>query len=168
MALTLVKEDGSGLSNANSYANETDGDSYHDGHSYATDWTGATSGAIEAALVHATRLLDDYINYTGRATSDTQALDFPRFDIKDESGFLIESTTIPQSLINATCELARWIIGGDRTAEEGEMGFSQLSAGSLSMTVEASDRKAVIPDVVLKMISSFGTSAGGAMAKVSR
>ena len=35
MALTLVKETGAGLSNANSYANAADGDAYHDGHLYA-------------------------------------------------------------------------------------------------------------------------------------
>lgn len=32
MALTLVKEDGSGLASANSYASVADGDAYHDGH----------------------------------------------------------------------------------------------------------------------------------------
>ena len=168
MALVLVKEDGTGLATANSYANSTDGDSYHDGHSYATDWTGATSGVKEAALVHATRLLDNYVRFEGKKTSDTQALEFPRFDIVDNSGYLIVSTTIPSKIIDATCELARWVIASDRTAEPGEKGFTQLSAGSLSMTVDPGDRKAVIPDVVLKMISAFGGSYGGSMARVTR
>ena len=39
MSLTLIKEDGSGLANANSYASAADGDAYHDGHFYASTWT---------------------------------------------------------------------------------------------------------------------------------
>ena len=39
MALTLIKEDGTGKADANAYANVADGDAYHDGHLYATAWT---------------------------------------------------------------------------------------------------------------------------------
>ena len=41
MALTLIKETGAGLANANSYANVADGDAYHEGHLYASAWIGA-------------------------------------------------------------------------------------------------------------------------------
>jgi hypothetical protein len=43
MAATLVVEDGTGLSTANSYATAANGDTYHDKHYYATDWTGAST-----------------------------------------------------------------------------------------------------------------------------
>ena len=39
MSLTLIKEDGTGKADANSYASVADGDAYHDGHLYATAWT---------------------------------------------------------------------------------------------------------------------------------
>ena len=42
MSIALVKEDGTGLVNANSYASAADCDAYHAGHLYATAWTGAT------------------------------------------------------------------------------------------------------------------------------
>ena len=41
MALILTKEDGTGKSDANSYASTADGDAYHDGHLYASAWTAA-------------------------------------------------------------------------------------------------------------------------------
>ena len=41
MALTLIKEDGTGRADANSYASVADGNAYHDGHLYASAWTGA-------------------------------------------------------------------------------------------------------------------------------
>jgi hypothetical protein len=168
MALTLVKEDGTGLATANSYATAAEGDTYHDGHSYATDWTGAATGVKEAALVMATRLIDDYFSFEGRKIGDTQALEFPRFDIFDRSGNLIQSSTLPAALVNATAELARWLIQGDRTAEEGEKGFKNLSVGSLSLTPDPGDRKTKLPDVVMKMLAPFGRPYGGATVKVVR
>ena len=42
MALTLVKEDGTGKTDANSYAGVADGDAYFEGHLYANAWTAAT------------------------------------------------------------------------------------------------------------------------------
>ena len=51
MALTLIKETGAGLANANSYAEVADGNAYHDGHLYATAWTAATDAQKAAALV---------------------------------------------------------------------------------------------------------------------
>lgn len=168
MALTLVKEDGTGLSTANSYANEADGDSYHDGHLYATDWTGATSGTKQAALVMATRLIDANFSFEGKAVTDTQALEFPRFDIVNRSGYLIDSSTIPSALIDATCEFARWLVQSDRTAEEGEKGFKSLKVGSLSLTPDPGDRKQTIPDVVSKMLAPYGAPFAGAMVNVTR
>lgn len=58
MALTLIKEDGTGKVDANAYANATDGDASHDGHLYATAWVTATAEQKDAALVMATRLID--------------------------------------------------------------------------------------------------------------
>ena len=65
MALTLIKEDGTGRSDANSYADVADGDSYHDGHLYASAWTGATADKKAAALVMATRLIDSQFQFNG-------------------------------------------------------------------------------------------------------
>jgi hypothetical protein len=56
LALTLIKEDGTGKVDANSYADVTDGDAYHDGHLYASAWTAAATANKEKALVMATRL----------------------------------------------------------------------------------------------------------------
>jgi hypothetical protein len=65
MALTLIKEDGTGLAAANSYASADDGDSYHEGHTAATAWTGATTAKKEAALVMATRVIDACFRFPG-------------------------------------------------------------------------------------------------------
>ena len=55
--MTLIKEDGTGKTDANAYADVAESDAYHEGHLYATDWTGASGATKAAALVMATRLV---------------------------------------------------------------------------------------------------------------
>ncbi len=83
MALTLIKEDGIGKADANSYASVDDGDTYHEGHLYATAWTGATAEQKAAALVMATRLIDGEYQFQGVLTSDSHALSWPRYRCPD-------------------------------------------------------------------------------------
>ena len=49
MALALIREDGTGKPDANSYASVAEGDSYFEGHMYAGVWSGA--GEAEKAVV---------------------------------------------------------------------------------------------------------------------
>src|SRR5512142_3139964 len=100
MALTLVKEDGTGKSDANSYADVADGDAYFEGHLYATAWTGATDDAKAAALVMATRLVDSQFQFNGFRAHETQALQWPRERCPDPDRNLVTSTTLSPVLTN--------------------------------------------------------------------
>jgi hypothetical protein len=139
MALVLVKEDGTGLANANSYASAADGDAYHDGHLYATVWTSATTPNKEKALVFASRVIDSQYRFNGVRATTTQALQWPRSDCPDPDAApdstgvgLFASDVIPTVLINATCEMARALLATDRTgAPPGEgIDTTQTSASS--------------------------------------
>ena len=59
--MAIVLDATVGGSSANSYCTRAEGDTYHEAHLYATAWTGATSGNKDAALVWATRMLDEQI-----------------------------------------------------------------------------------------------------------
>src|SRR3954466_15851659 len=83
MALTLIKEDGSGLSDSNSYADVADGDAYFDGHLYPSAWVLSASDRKEQALVMATRVIDAAYRFNGWRTSDAQALQWPRTNCPD-------------------------------------------------------------------------------------
>ena len=83
MALTLVKEDGTGKADANSYADVAEGDAYFEGHLYASAWTGASGASKAAALVMATRLIDAEFQFNGTRTSEGQALQWPREECRD-------------------------------------------------------------------------------------
>jgi hypothetical protein len=78
MALTLIKEDGTGKVDANSYADVADGNAYHDGHLYATAWTGASDDQKAVALVMASRLIDAEFQFNGTRTNAVQGMQWPR------------------------------------------------------------------------------------------
>ncbi len=100
----LIVEDGTGLSNANSYASLEEADTYHSlrGNSL---WTGEDS-VKEAALIRATSSIDGmYARYwPGTRATKEQALDWPRVDAYDRDGYL--ETGLPRQVVNATIEAA--------------------------------------------------------------
>lgn len=158
MTLSLVKETGAGLTNANSYADTSDGTSYHEAHLYATPWTNASSTEREKALVWSTRLLDETVIWKGRATNETQALAWPRVAVVDREGFAVNQDEIPQAIIDATCELARLLLQEDRTKTPDTLGFSYLRAGEVAMNIDKADRDTVgiLTDAVKNMVRPFG------------
>jgi hypothetical protein len=86
MAITLVKEDGSGKVDANVYANVADADEYHAGHLYDDDWTGLDADKKAVALVMATRVIDAEYQFHGIRATISQALQWPRSDCRDPDG----------------------------------------------------------------------------------
>ena len=168
MAITLVVEDGTGLSNANTYVSLADADTYFESHVYSSGWDATADASKNIALAMATRLLDAYFVFEGKKIGDTQALEFPRFDIKDRSGFLIQSTTIPQALKDATGEYAQFMIASDRTADASGKGFKLLSAGSLTMQPDTNDKPPVVPGVVSQLINFLGRPAGTMAIPITR
>ena len=174
MALVLIKEDGSGLSNANSYASAVDGDGYHDGHLYASAWSGATSGKKEAALVMATRVVDSLFRFNGFKRLTTQALQWPRRECRDPDcddstvagllllrGPFLDETKVPGVVVQATCELARELIEADRTNNPMGEGLRSLQIeGALRLEFDAKDRQPPVTQLVQAMLGKFGEYLG--------
>ncbi len=170
MALALIKEDGTGKVDANSYADVAEGDAYHEGHLYASDWTGASSGNKAVALVMATRLIDAHYQFRGFKAHDTQALQWPREFARDEDALrshglsvlvmrdeYFASNVIPKLLRDAVIETARELIKANRADDPDGEGMASLAlTGSLRITFDKSDRAPVIPHVAQAMLSKLG------------
>ncbi|MGZ4965288.1 MAG: DnaT-like ssDNA-binding protein [Limisphaerales bacterium] len=152
MALVVVKEDGTGLANANSYAVAADGDDYHAAHLYASAWTGATAGNKDIALVMATRLIDAQCEFLGFHKSNVQALQWPRVQVPDREAsgvfwapglviglgpaapLYLSSDVVPPCVIAATCELARELLITDRTGPPLGEGLKSASVKTATST----------------------------------
>jgi hypothetical protein len=188
--MTLVKEDGSGLPNSNSYADIDDGNTYHEVHLYATDWTDAAPDVKEASLMMATRVLDMNMEFKGWKGDSAQALEWPRIGVPNHNelwyvypgaslfgGYLegpyFPSNVVPVRLNYATCELARELIASNRTEDYKAKGISAFSIGqgaiSLNFSGSTSDRPQTFTDQIRAMLQPLGTMRiGRSMVRVRR
>ena len=170
MAIILIKEDGTGLANANSYASVADGDAYHDGHLYATAWTGATADNKAAALVMATRLIDAEYQFGGVRAVDAQALQWPRVNCPDPDKApipvltslllydpFVPTSVVPKAVVQATCELARELLIADRTAAPAGEGLKYQNVGGNQTGYDKTDTRPVISPVAQAMLIKFGS-----------
>ena len=157
MALLLVKENGSGLANANAYANAADADAYHEGHLYATAWVGATAEQKDAALVMATRLIDAEYQFGGVKATFAQALQWPRAECRspdDEDE--LPSNAVPKAVRDATCEQARELLIVDRTAAPEGEGLKYFFEASSQKGYDKNDKRPVISGVAQSLLAKLG------------
>lgn len=159
-----------GAETANSYCTVAEAEAYHDTHLYATAWTAADEDQQIAALIWATRLLDEQVDWFGYVESLTQALRWPRAGVLDREGRqYVSSTTIPTFLKRATAELARHLLAGDRTQER-SIGIQSVVADAVQVTFDNHDVKPILPPSVRSMVQSYGevSGPGSGTAKVVR
>ncbi len=153
-----------GGANSNSYCTVAEADAFHESRLYSDTWDNATPDQKVRALITATRLLDEHMEWAGSPATVEQNLCWPRVATFDTEGYLydhinrqIGSDEIPQKLKEATAEFARILLDGDRTGDTTE-GISQVQVGSIAVSFSENrpaPRK-VIPDAVMEMISLWG------------
>jgi len=167
MALTLKKEDGSGFLDANAYADVADGTAYHEGHLYASAWTGANAGDQAAALVMASRVIDAQMAFRGIRAVGGQGMQWPRAGCRDADvdpdvgwGF-VPVDEVPKAVVEATCELARELLIADRTGAPVGQGLSYSNVGTTQTGYKAEDRRPILPELVQSMLGKFGTLVSG-------
>jgi hypothetical protein len=194
MALLLIKEDGTGKSDANAYASVADGDAYHEGHLYATAWTTATVDRKSAALVMATRLIDGLFQFDGARANAAQALQWPRLECPDpddggsvvtliwwRGDRVVASNVVPKAVVGATCEMARELLLVDRTAAPAGEGLAAvrsteyhseggiIDSTSTGTDYSKADTRPILSHVAQAMLSKFGapvSSGSGAVRLV--
>lgn len=158
---TLIVEDGTAKTNANTYVSLADADQYHEDRLHNADWKSAVADTKNAALLWATRLLDEEIAWDGSRVSKNQALRWPRIGMVDKDGFILDSNTIPALLVDATAELALHIITSDRTVFPEDTSGQKIASLSVGSEVELEfkdfDIKDVLPPAIFAKLASFGT-----------
>jgi hypothetical protein len=170
MSLTLIKEDGTGKSDANSYANVADCDAYHDGHLYASAWTGATADKKAAALVMSSRLIDAEFQFNGTRTNAVQGLQWPRAKCPEPDNVhvplsvllpipydYVQYDTVPKAVVQATCEMARELLIADRTAAPAGEGLKYYNNAGVQTGYDKTDRRAVLSQVAQVMLAKYGS-----------
>ena len=110
MAITLIKEDGTGLADANVYADLADAAQYLENTGRKDAWAAYSSATRSAALIQGADYQDQVFRnrYVGERFSDTQRLEWPRNYVYTELGNLIpvDAQDIPEEIGNASIEFA--------------------------------------------------------------
>jgi hypothetical protein len=102
--MALIVEDGTGLSDAESYISVADADAYITAYKGTNaTWDSAATADKEVAARVATQYLDITYDWIGDKETSTQALDWPRVNAYDETGTAIDG--VPSNVEDATAEL---------------------------------------------------------------
>jgi hypothetical protein len=163
MALILVATPGA--SDANTYCTLSDANTYFQSRLHKTAWEDAGSTEKNAALVWATRLLDELVIWNGSKTVDDGALKWPRSGVRDTDGILFEENAIPTWLEQATAEFAFHLLSEDRTLETNRdlKGLRKVSVDVISIIVDTksmNSKKPTMPPSVWSIVKFYGKMYG--------
>lgn len=162
--MALIKEDGTIVAGANSYADEADADAFQTDRGRQA-WLDATTEVKEAALIRAT----DYIEgrwallFAGSPLGDVQTLSWPRRDVYYvRTGNPFPQDEVPGDIVDATIQYANQIIGpeGDDLATMTELSITP----ELDNTGQAITRKREKVDVLEEETEYSGAHGSGSVA----
>ena len=105
--MSLIVEDGSIVTGAESYITVAEASTYHSNRGNAT-WAALTSDAVrEQCLRKATDFMRQAYRsrWQGYKVNEDQALDWPRYGVEVE-GYAVDSDIVPTEIKNACAELA--------------------------------------------------------------
>lgn len=124
--------------NENTYISLDDAEEYFKTRLNNSVWEEATNTQKKKALVTATRHID-YHSFIGRKVDPDQPLKFPRVFTKKISPFYkyddkLDSDSLPQELLDATCEEAIALLSKDNKTEK------KLRSGIESESIEDTSR----------------------------
>lgn len=132
MAFTL--EDGTGLSNANSYCDVAFFKTYF-GDLGDTEMVAKADGDIQTGLIKGTAYIEATyrLSFVGRKALATQALSFPRYSAYEDN-FRVEPNVVPLNVKKATCEAAKRSYDYDlnKDIKPGEAGVVEKTVGPIT------------------------------------
>lgn len=146
-----------GGESSNSYCDIDFADAFFGNRLNSDAWTDSTADDKKRALIQATDELDRY-DWVGEPVTSTQALEWPRSNVYDKNGVLIED--IPSFLKKATCELAYDIIAKPLT--DGLEGIEGFDIGPLKLEFSeaaAQSSNSELSDSILRLIGKYMVSS---------
>ena len=133
----MIVENGTGLTNANSYVSVEFADDYFSARG-VSGWDALETTQKEQALIRATDYIDNIYQWYGKKSTAEQALRFPRTDLKDYEGN--EITGIPTCLKQAVCDASLISANGTELFETAEENGDVVSENITSLSFTYANR----------------------------
>lgn len=159
--MTIIVEDGTGLTTAETYVSVAVADDYHTAMGN-TGWTG-TDAAKEIALRRAAQYIDTRYTYRGTRVNLNQALEWPRSSYETDGR--AESWPVP-NLKAACCEAALRALSDTLTADVSTDQVIEETVGPITVRYAAKSgqtRYPVVDDLLRKYVL-----AGAGMLRLER
>ena len=154
--MALVIEDGTGLTNSESYVDESYVDAYFLKRGN-TEWDSITNK--ESRIVLAMDFIENNYTYLGTKLVSTQSLSFPR---------LINGETVyPIAIKNALCELALKANNGDLLQDTGKTTIRE-KVGTLEIEYDANQDDLTSYNYVNKLLAPYLVSTSSFSYSISR
>lgn len=154
--MSLIIENGEGLSNSESYIDVAFADAYFLKRGI-TEW--ATLTNCEQLIIRAMDYIENNYTYQGTKLISTQALQFPR---------LINGETVyPIALKNAVCELALKANNGDLLQDTGKTTIRE-KVGTLEVEYDSNQDDLTSYNYVNKLLAPYLVSTSSFSYSISR
>lgn len=160
----MIVEDGTGLTDSNSYVSVVFADDYFSAHG-VSKWAVLDESSKETALINATDYVDNIFQWYGQKLKKEQSLRFPRKNLFDYEGTEIEG--IPNCLKQAVCEAAVLSSKGTELFQTAEKNGDVVSEtiGELSFSYSKKNNEAVAG---LSLYDSINTKLRGLFKDTSK
>ena len=159
--MTLIVEDGSIVTGAESYISVSDASNYHTVRGN-TAWAALTTDALrEAALRRATDYMEQVYRsrWQGYKVNEDQALDWPRYDVEVE-GYAVDSDIVPTEIKNACAELALRASAADLNPDLTQ-GVLSEQVGSIQVTYDKASPQFTRYRAIDAILSPYLKAGGG-------
>lgn len=160
--MSLIVEDGSIVTGAESYITVAEASTYHSNRGNAA-WAALTSDAVrEQCLRKATDYMEQAYRsrWQGYRTGETQALSWPRYDVTVE-GYDVDSDVVPAAVKNACAELALKAATAELLADQSQAVLSE-KVGEIEVAYDkASPQRTRYPAIEAMLALYLATGGGG-------
>lgn len=156
-----------GGANANSYVSLAEANAYMLTRTNSSAWSALGVSPVgdperEALLITATSRID-VERFREMRTASTQRLQWPRYGLWDEDGYLIPSDTIPRFIKEAVYEMAMAILGAGTTdlmAPTGLEGYDEVTVGPLRVVINHEFVAGELPSTVDRLLARYRAGGG--------
>ena len=159
--MSLICEDGSIVTGAESYCSVADASAYHTARGNAA-WAALASDTVrEQCLRKATDYMEQVYRsrWQGCRVSETQALSWPRYDVEVE-GYAVDSDIVPTEVKNACAELALKASAADLNPDLTQ-GVLSEQVGSIQVTYDKASPQFTRYRAIDALLSPYLKAGGG-------
>jgi hypothetical protein len=157
MAFSFVVEDGTNLPTATSYVSVAAADDYFEiDRAFSATWSALTTEEKEYRLAWATRILDQKVRWNGIKDTQTQGLEWPRRSVYDRNDVAISDNIIPEQLVEATLELAKYVNSNDPISGSGVDFVKSIVLDVLEIEYQEGTSQNSFPNVLNSLLRGLG------------